>query len=89
MKGREFLLFLDLVMRCEMSAEIREAKLEKPMTVESTISMADCIQAREYNSVRMIREIDRKERGIFKTFKVPIPKEALTGQLISDPSAEG
>ena len=89
MKGREFLLFLDLVMRCEMSAEIREAKLEKPMTVESAISMADCIQAREYNSIRMIREIDRKEREIFKTLKVPIPKELLTGQLIFDPSAEG
>jgi hypothetical protein len=41
MKGREFLLFLDLVMRCEMSAEIREAKLERPMSVGSTISMAD------------------------------------------------
>ena len=88
MKGREFLLFLDLVMRCEISAEIREAKLEKPMTVESAISMADRVQAREYNSVRMIREIDRKEREIFRTFKVPIPKEALTGQLISDSSAE-
>ena len=89
MKGREFLLFLDHVMRCEMSAEIREAKLERPMTVESAISMADCIQAREYNSIRMIREIDRKEREIFKTLKVPIPKELLTGQLIFDPSAEG
>jgi hypothetical protein len=41
MKGREFLLFLDLVMRCEMSAEIREAKLERPMSVGSRISMAD------------------------------------------------
>ena len=89
MKGREFLLFLDLVMRCEMSAEIREAKLERPMTVESAISMADRVQAREYNSVRMIREIDRKEREIFRTFKVPILKEVLTGQLIFDPSADG
>ena len=62
MKGREFLLFLDLVMRCEMSAEIREAKLEKPMTVESAISIADFVQTREYNSVRMIREINKKER---------------------------
>ena len=51
--------------------------------------MADCVQAREYNSVRMIREIDRKEREIFRTFKVPIPKEVLTGQLIFDPSADG
>ena len=89
MKGREFLLFLDLVMRCEMSAEIREPKLERPMTVESAISMADCVQAREYNSVRMIREIDKKEREIFKTFKVPISKEVLTGQLIFDSSTEG
>ena len=62
MKGREFLLFLDLVMGCEMSAEIREAKLERPMTVESAISIADCVQTREYNSVRMIREINKKER---------------------------
>lgn len=89
MKGREFLLFLDLMLRCEMSAEIREAKLERPMSVESAISMVDCVQAREYNSVRTIREIDRKEREIFKTFDVPIPKEVLTGQLIFDPSAEG
>ena len=62
MKGREFLLFLDHVMRCEMSAEIREAKLERPMTVESAISIADFVQTREYNSVRMIREINKKER---------------------------
>ena len=62
MKGREFLLFLDLVMGCEMSAEIREAKLERPMTVESAISIADFVQTREYNSVRMIREINKKER---------------------------
>ena len=89
MKGREFLLFLDLMLRCEMSAEIREAKLEKPMSVESAISMVDCVQAREYRSVRTIREIDRKEREIFKTFKVPIPKEVLTGQMIFDPSTEG
>ena len=89
MKGREFLLFLDLMLRCEMSAEIREAKLERPMSVESAVSMVDCVQAREYNSVRTIREIDRKEREIFKTFDVPIPKEVLTGQLIFDPSAEG
>ncbi len=88
MKGREFLLFLDLMMRCEMSAEIREAKLERPMSVESAISMADCVQAREYNSVRVVREIDRKAREIFKTFKVPIPKEVLTRQLIFDPSAD-
>lgn len=89
MKGREFLLFLDLMMRCEMSAEIAEAKLGKPMSVDSAISMADCVQAREYDSVRTIREIDRKERGIFKTFNVPIPKEVLTGQQIFDPSVEG
>lgn len=59
------------------------------MSVESAISMVDCVQAREYNSVRTIREIDRKEREIFKTFDVPIPKEVLTGQQIFDPSAEG
>ena len=55
-------MFLDLVMGCEMSAEIREAKLERPMTVESAISIADFVQTREYNSVRMIREINKKER---------------------------
>ena len=72
-----------------MSAEIREAKLERPISVESAISMVDCVQDREYNSARMVREIDRKEREIFRTFKVPIPKEVLTGRLIFDPSAEG
>lgn len=88
MKGREFLRFLDLMLKCEMSAEIREAKLEKSMSVESAISMADCIQAREYNSVRTIREIDKKEREILKVFDVPVPKEVLVNREIFDIGSE-
>lgn len=71
MKGREFLSFLYLVMRCEMSAEIREARLERSMSVESAISMADCVRAREYDPVRMIRDIDKKEGGDLQDLQGP------------------
>ena len=54
-----------------MSAEIREAKLDRPMTVESAISMADCVQAHEYNSVRMIREIRQEGEGDLQDVQGP------------------
>lgn len=85
MKGREFLRFLDLILRCEISAEIREAKAMKTVTTEGVISSLDCIQVREYHGTRIITEIDRRQRSLYEIFDVPVPEEALSGELIFDP----
>ena len=85
MRGREFLRFLDLILVCELSAELREAKLERKVTVEGAISSLDCVQVREYRGTRYVTEIDRRQRTMFEAFGVPIPKEAVSGELIFDP----
>ena len=85
MRGREFLRFLDLILVCELSAELREAKLERKVTVEGAISSLDCVQVREYRGTRYVTEIDRRQRTMFEAFGVPIPREAVSGELIFDP----
>ena len=85
MRGREFLRFLDLILVCELSAELREAKLERKITVEGAVSSLDCVQVREYRGTRYVTEIDRRQRTMFEAFSVPIPKEAVSGELIFDP----
>lgn len=84
MRGREFLRFLDLMIRCEMAAEIRESGKENTVSVECAVSMADCVQAKRYHGTMAVGAIDKKEREIFELFKVPLPKEVKTGQLIFD-----
>ena len=84
MKGREFLNFLDMTLRCEIAAEIREAGEASGLTVEGVISSLDCIQVREYHGASYISEIDKRQREMFDTFSVPIPKEATRGALIFD-----
>ena len=85
MRGREFLRFLDLILICELSAELREADLGRTVTVEGAISSLDCVQVREYHGTRYVTEIDKRQRKLFEAFGVPIPKEAVSGELIFDP----
>lgn len=84
MKGREFLNFLEMTLSCEIAAEIREAGAGNDLTVEGVISSLDCIQVREYHGARCISEIDKRQREMYETFDIPIPKEAISGQLIFD-----
>ena len=84
MKGREFLNFLDMTLRCEIAAEIREAGETSNLTVEGVISSLDCIQVREYHGASYISEIDKRQREMYGTFGIPIPKEATRGELIFD-----
>lgn len=74
MRGREFLRFLSLTMKCEISAEIREAKADH--TVESVVSMADCVRVKELDGVTRIGIIDKKEREVFALFGAELPKSA-------------
>ncbi len=85
MKGREFLRFLDLTLRCEISAEIRECDLIQPPTAEEAIAILNCIQVREYKGTRFVTEVDKKQRTLLKLFDLQIPKEALADVAVFDP----
>ena len=84
MKGREFLRFLDLTLRCEISAEIRECDMIQPPTAEEAIAILNCIQVREYKGTRFVTEVDKKQRDLLKLFNLQVPKEALTNVPVFD-----
>ena len=83
--GREFLRFLDLVLKCEISAEIWEAGPDRPVTAEEAVSALDCIRVREYKGVRYVTEADRRQRELLKLFGLPVPETAESGVMIFDP----
>ncbi len=82
MNGREFLKFIDLILRCEIGARIREANAESKYTVDSVLSMANCIQAREYEGVRVLSEIGKKQRDMFNSLGIPLPDQVLIDRPI-------
>lgn len=77
MQGREFLRFLDLILRCEIAAEIREAGMTRTLSVEQAVSMADCVGIRGYRGEFEVTEIDKAERRIFEALDIPVPKEPV------------
>lgn len=83
MNGREFLKFIDMILRCEIGARIREADADSKYTVDSVLSMVNCIQAREYNGVRVLSEIGKKQREIFEILRIPLPDEVLVDRPIT------
>ena len=83
MRGREFLRFIDLILRCEIGARIREAGAEFKYTVDSVLSVVNCIQAREYDGVRVLSEIGKKQREIFDILRVPLPDRVLVDRPIT------
>ena len=46
-------------------------------TVDRVLSIVNCIQAREYNGVRVLSEIGKKQRVIFDMLRIPLPNQVL------------
>ena len=82
MKGREFIRFLDLILRCEISAELREAKMDHCISVSSVVSVADCIQARRVGNTSILTEVDKAARNLFGLFGIPVPKEVVVDSQV-------
>ena len=82
MKGREFIRFLDLILRCEISAELREAKMDHRISVSSVVSVADCIQARRVGNTSILTEVDKAARNLFGLFGIPVPKEVVVDSQV-------
>lgn len=87
MEGMEFLRFLDLILKCEISALLRECKDKHSLSVESVIAMSSCIQAKEFQGVYALNEIDKKQRRVFEVLGIDLPVEPLMGQSILRPQA--
>ena len=71
MSGGEFLRFIDLILKCETGARIREANAENRYTVDSVLAIANCIQTREYEGVQVLSEIG-KNRGRYSRSPVSL-----------------
>ena len=73
-KGRLFVKLIALMMRCEISAGIREKKLEK-MTVDGILRSAGNIMAVRYGDAAGITEVTKLNREICKAFGIPVPTD--------------
>lgn len=45
--------------------------------------IVNCIQAREYDGMRILNEIGKKQRDIFSILRVPLPDRALVNRPIT------
>lgn len=83
MNGREFLRFIDMILRCEIGARIREADADSKYTVDNVLSIVNCIQAREYDGVKVLSEVGKKQREIFRMLNVPLPDQVFIDRSIT------
>lgn len=72
-----------MILRSEIGARIREADEDSKYTVDSVLSMANCIQAREYDGVRVLSGIGKKQREIFEILRIPLPEDVLVDSPIT------
>jgi len=84
MEGRGFIRFAELMMICEMSAEIREAGHGSDMSVECSIASLNTIEAKSYGNSVILSEITKKCRGIFGVFNVEVPTNVIEGSQVCD-----
>jgi hypothetical protein len=83
MEGRGFIRFVELMMICEMSAEIRESG-RTDMSVAGTIASLNTIEARSYGSTTVLTEVTKKCREIFKAFGMAVPTAVIEGTEVCD-----
>lgn len=74
LQGRMLLRFLSVIMKCEIAARIREAKMESKLDVATCIENMNTISARKYRECGRLTEITKRCRTICETLNVPIPE---------------
>jgi hypothetical protein len=83
MEGRGFIRFVELMMICEMSAEIRESGCTG-MSVSEAMASLNTIEARRYGSTAILTEETKKCRDIFKAFDMVVPTKVIEGTEVCD-----
>jgi hypothetical protein len=84
MEGRTFIRFVELIMKCEMNAEIRESKCTSAVSAGGILSSLNTISARSYGSAKMLTEITKNCRNIYGMFSVEIPSEVIEATEVCD-----
>jgi len=77
MEGRLFVRFVSLIMRCEMTAFLRENNLDSKYSVSGILSSLNCIMSMNYGETWGLNEITANCRRIFTSFDIPVPDEVL------------
>ena len=83
MEGRGFVRFIELMMICEMSAEIRESG-RTDLSVAGTIASLNTIEAKSYGSSAILSEVTKRCREIFGVFNVEVPTMVIEGSQVCD-----
>ena len=80
--GRMLLRFISVMLRCEMAARIREAKMESKLDVTTCIEAMGTISARKYRGYGRLTEATKLCRTVCETLKVDLPSEVREGMEI-------
>jgi hypothetical protein len=83
MEGRGFIRFVELMLICEMNAELREAECTG-MSVGEVIASLNTIEAKSYGSSKILSEVTKKCRNIYALFDLDIPRTVIEGSEVCD-----
>ena len=83
--GRMLLRFLSVMMKCEIAARIREAKMENKLDVTTCIDAMNTISARKYGGCARLTEVTKLCRTVCSALKVDVPSDVWEGMEIYSP----
>ena len=83
MEGRGFIRFVELMIKCEMAAEIRESGTSG-LSVSGAIASLNTIEAKSYGTSTILSEITKNCREIFRIFKTEVPTSVIEKSEICD-----
>jgi len=77
MEGRLFIRFVSLILRCEITAFLRENSLDSKYSVSGILSSLNCIMSMNRGETWGLNEITANCRRIFTSFGIPVPNDVL------------
>lgn len=80
--GRMLLRFISVMLKCEIAARIREAKMENKLDVATCIDAMNTISARKYGNCARLTEITKLCRTVCSALKVDVPADVREGMEI-------
>ena len=73
-RGRLFVKFIALMMRCEIAASMRERRIAK-ISVDGILRSMGNIMAVRCGNIRGMTEISKTNRELYATFGIPVPTD--------------
>lgn len=82
-QGREFIRFISLILRCELTSLLRDSGRND--TVDSVLNSMAAIVAMGRGEEWFVKNLCKKHRELFKALKLDPPSEVLTNQRVCSP----